>query len=195
MRLAANAGFDSEGNPTASADPAEWENKGYAAEEYFHERLRDDALVSLTSAGMVEILRVWEADGRLWRRVSREAIFEIAHDPDAVGHLYVDREEFETILLRRHPSNTASLAEEAAISKSDAQEELKRGPGRPRKPMYGQQVALLIAEMKVLIESGKASSPHNASLKVAEKTPGGGTPMSKARRLRDAYKAAEENGV
>jgi hypothetical protein len=61
--------------------------------------------------------------------------------------------------------------------------------------MYGQQVALLIAEMKVLIESGKASSPHNASLQVAKKALGGGTLVSKARRLRDAYKAAEENGV
>jgi hypothetical protein len=198
LRFTANAGFDAEGHwlPTAadgSVTPEIWESKGLSNKEYFEEYLWDEALITLAGMPMVGLLRVWETDDKTWRRPPPRSVFKSAYHPDEIGRLFVDREEFEQMLLTRYPPNTIGSAQEPAVIEPERSKNVKGRRGRPRGRKYAEPDALLLIEMRSLIESGKATSPHEASLMVAHKAAGGGTEESKARRVRDAF-SAENNG-
>lgn len=191
-RLAANAGFDSKGNLSPSADTTEWESKGYTAEEYFDEELWGGALFNLAGMGTVGELRIWEADGRRWRRVPHEAVLEIAHDPDAVGYLYVDRKEFEAMLLKRHPHSPHTDREESAFTTASAKKP-KKERGRPLgSGSYEKDDMPLLEKMKNLLDTRKARSVNHAADLVAPDAVG--AENSRAKRLTRRFKEWDKNG-
>ena len=63
----------------------------------------------------------------------------------------------------------------------------KKGSGS-----YEKQDAPLVEEMKELIDSGDAASPHAAAMQVVGRAKGAGTQESKVRRLVDRFK--DKNG-
>ena len=110
--------------------------------------------------------------------------------------IFFDKSEIEaTAAMLQHnviSKSATDLSHVSPLSKSDAISISKKTPGR--KKGDGSMAAAdkpLLAEMRELIDSGKAFSPNGAAKLVGHKAVGGGCFDSKADRLAKRYRASE----
>lgn len=197
-RFAANAGLDDEGNWLSG----EQQGSGVNAKADDTARLKlfaqtqDSAHLELEAQIAVSRLRVWQAEGKDWLPLPPEwALRQFMTRREESAGFYVDRDEFESTALARHSPTASNLCEATAAPTVTSTEGTKPRRGRPPGKKFWQHDAELVAQMRVLIQTGVALSPNEAANLLAPKAKGDATELSKARRLRDAYFEAERKGV
>jgi len=194
-RLAANAGLNSDGNwlnreeQATQSDPAAAD----ASREHLFSALQDDAHIQLEGYIAVSRIRVWQSEGKEWRLIPPEwALVQFMTRTQESVRFLIDKAEFESDLLARHPPRTPNLSEDTASLENSSASGTNRPRGRPPGKKYAASDALLVAEMRDLLQTGNASSPTDASNQLAHKAEGPATLESKAKRLRDAHRDAFE---
>lgn len=196
-RIAANGVRDDEGNWLDGQDEAAISQSD--AYDPQLERLLSaaDNKADFELLGYITVGRIslWEAEGKEWRLIPPQwGSSQIARRTEKVVGFFVDQREFEATVLAAHSVTEKPQVADTTSPKAPSP---KRPRGRPDGKKYAKSDAILVAKMRDLRQSGKASSPTDAANQVAPEAEGA-TEASKARRLYKAYRATfgwEEKGV
>lgn len=195
IRLAANAGLDSDGNWLDREERATPSDSAAADahRDHLFSVAQDEAHFLLEAYIAESRIRVWQSEGKEWRLLPPEwALVQFMTRTEESERFLIDKAEFESNLLARHPPRTSKLSDDIASLEDSSASITNRRRGRPLGKKYAVSDALLVAEMRDLIRTGEASSSTDASNQLAHKAEGGATLESKAKRLRDAHRDALE---
>lgn len=186
-RLAASEGIDL--NPRDHDPGCELSSDEELRRQQLDERLsalRDEAHMRLWGLVLIGDLRAWLGDGEQWARPTEQLLkSRLTVPPDEPIALYVDRTEVDAVMKARY---SAEWPQKASDRPQPINQSAPRARGRRRgSGTFAESDALILLEMRALVESGEEVSVTAAARRLAPKARGSLNLDSREARLRKAY--------